>query len=136
VRRPVRAADAASGDRVLAARLLVHARVAGRAGRSRDVNFPERVSLVEVGPRDGLQSLPETYPLDVKIQMVETLARAGLEKIEVTAFVRPDVIPQLADAEELLARVTRFDGCVYRALVPNARGAERAAAAGVDEMLG
>jgi hydroxymethylglutaryl-CoA lyase len=94
------------------------------------------VTLVEVGPRDGLQSLPERYPLDVKVEMVEILARAGLEKIEVTAFVRPDVIPQLADAEELLARVGRFEGCVYRALAPNRRGAERAAAAGVDEMLG
>jgi len=100
------------------------------------VNFPERVTLVEVGPRDGLQSLPETYPLDVKVEMVETLARAGLEKIEVTAFVRPDVIPQLADAEELFARLTRFDGCVYRALVPNRRGVERAVAAGADELVG
>jgi hydroxymethylglutaryl-CoA lyase len=100
------------------------------------VNFPERVTLVEVGPRDGLQSLPETYPLEVKVEMIETLARTGLEKIEVTAFVRPDVIPQLADAAEVLARVERFDGCTYRALVPNRRGAERAAAAGADEMVG
>ena len=100
------------------------------------MNFPERVRVVEVGPRDGLQSLPETLPTAVKVEMVETLARAGLEKIEVTGFVRPDVIPQLADADDLLARVQRFEGCVYRALVPNRRGAERAVAAGADELVG
>ena len=100
------------------------------------MNFPERIRIVEVGPRDGLQSLPHTYPTDIKVEMVEALARAGLEKIEVTGFVRPEVIPQLADAEELLARLQRFDGCVYRALVPNRRGAERAVASGVDELVG
>lgn len=100
------------------------------------MRLPERVTIVEVGPRDGLQSLPEPYPLELKLQLIELLAEAGLEKIEVTAFVRPDVVPQLADAEEVLARVRRVEGCVYRALVPNRRGAERAAAAGVDEMLG
>jgi hydroxymethylglutaryl-CoA lyase len=100
------------------------------------MNFPDRVRVVEVGPRDGLQSLPETYPTAVKVEMVEALAGAGLEKIEVTGFVRPEVIPQLADAGELLAQVQRFDGCVYRALVPNRRGAERAVASGVDELVG
>ena len=100
------------------------------------MRFPERVTIVEVGPRDGLQSLPEPRPLAVKLEMIELLADAGLPKIEVTAFVRPGVIPQLADAEVVLARVRRARGCVYRALVPNRRGAERAAAAGVDEMVG
>jgi hydroxymethylglutaryl-CoA lyase len=100
------------------------------------MNFPDRVRLVEVGPRDGLQSLSTIYPTDVKVAMVETLARTGLERIEVTGFVRPDVIPQLADADELLTCLTRFDGCRYRALVPNRRGAERAAAVGVDELVG
>jgi hydroxymethylglutaryl-CoA lyase len=100
------------------------------------VRLPERVTIVEVGPRDGLQSLAEPYPLEVKLEMIELLAESGLQKIEVTAFVRPDVIPQLADADEVLRRVRRINGCVYRALVPNRRGAERAAAARVDEMLG
>jgi hydroxymethylglutaryl-CoA lyase len=100
------------------------------------VRFPERVRIVEVAPRDGLQSLPESYPLDVKLELIEMLAGAGLPKIEVTAFVRPEVVPQLADAEEVLARLRRIEGCAYRALVPNRRGAERAAAAGIDEMLG
>jgi hydroxymethylglutaryl-CoA lyase len=100
------------------------------------VNYAERVTLVEVGPRDGLQSLPDAYATDVKVRMVELLAEAGLPKIEVTGFVRPDVIPQLADGEDVFARIERRQGTVYRALVPNRRGAERAAAAGVDEMLG
>jgi hydroxymethylglutaryl-CoA lyase len=99
------------------------------------VRLPERVTIVDVGPRDGLQSLPRTYPLETKLEMISLLAGAGLPKIEVTAFVRPDVVPQLADAEDLLAGLGRVDGCVFRALVPNRRGAERAAAAGVDEML-
>jgi hydroxymethylglutaryl-CoA lyase len=100
------------------------------------VRFPQRVRIVDVAPRDGLQSLPEPYPLESKLRLIELLADAGLEKIEVTAFVRPEVVPQLADAEEVLARVRRVEGCVYRALVPNRRGAERAAASGVGEMLG
>jgi hydroxymethylglutaryl-CoA lyase len=100
------------------------------------MRLPERVTIVEVGPRDGLQSLPGTYPLETKLELIALLARAGLPKIEVTAFVRPDVIPQLADAEQVLAGLERVEGCVYRALVPNRRGAERAVAAGVDEMVG
>jgi hydroxymethylglutaryl-CoA lyase len=100
------------------------------------VTFPERVTLVEVAPRDGLQSLERIYPTEVKVELVELLADAGLEKIEVTGFVHPEVIPQLADAGDVLAGVRRVDGCVYRALVPNVRGAERAVAAGVDEVLG
>src|SRR5262249_46794189 len=61
------------------------------AGRSRPVIFPERVTLVEVAPRDGLQSLPTLYPTDLKVELVELLAATGVPKIEVTAFVRPEV---------------------------------------------
>lgn len=68
--------------------------------------------------------------------MIETLAEAGFQTIEVTGFVRPDIIPQLADGEEVFARIRRRKGTVYRALVPNRRGAERAAEAGADELLG
>jgi hydroxymethylglutaryl-CoA lyase len=100
------------------------------------IAFPARVTLVEVGPRDGLQSLEQTYPTETKAQMVDILARAGLEKIEVTGFVRPDKIPQLADAAALFAAIERRPGVVYRALCPNRKGAERAAEAGVDEILG
>jgi hydroxymethylglutaryl-CoA lyase len=100
------------------------------------MNLPESVAVVEVGPRDGLQSLERMYPVETKVEMVETLADAGFPTIEVTGFVRPDVIPQLADGEEVFARMRRVEGCTYRALVPNRRGAERAAAAGADELLG
>ena len=100
------------------------------------MNLPESVSIVEAGPRDGLQSLERTYPLETKVEMVELLAAAGFPTVEVTGFVRPDVIPQLADAEEVFARIKRTEGTVYRALVPNRRGAERAVAAGADEVLG
>jgi hydroxymethylglutaryl-CoA lyase len=99
------------------------------------LNLPVRATLVEVGPRDGLQSLARVYPVEVKVELIALLARSGLPKIEITSFVRADVVPQLADAEELVARLPRVPGCAYRALVPNRRGAERAAAAGVDEVL-
>lgn len=100
------------------------------------MNFPERVTVVEVGPRDGLQSLPEPYSTDTKVELVELLARTGLAKIEVTGMVRPQIIPQLADAEDVLRRIAREPGVVYRALCPNRRGAERAVDAGADEILG
>jgi hydroxymethylglutaryl-CoA lyase len=98
--------------------------------------LPDRVSIVEVGPRDGLQSLPTTFPTDVKVALVELLAQTGLRKIEVTAMVRPDVVPQLADAEDLLRRIERREGVVYRVLCPNRKGAERAVDAGADEIVG
>jgi hydroxymethylglutaryl-CoA lyase len=71
----------------------------------------------------------------VKIAMVEALADAGLRTIEVTSFVRPDVVPNLADAEAVLTGIRRREGVIYRALAPNRRGAERALAAGADELL-
>lgn len=99
------------------------------------LSLPARVDLVEVGPRDGLQSLPRPYATDVKIALVEALADAGLRTIEVTSFVRPDVVPNLADAEAVLTGIRRREGVTYRALAPNRRGADRAVAAGVDELL-
>lgn len=98
------------------------------------LQLPNRVSLVEMGPRDGLQSLTRVYPLETRRAMIVALAKAGLRRIEVTSFVRPDVVPQLAEAEQLVARLPRIDGCTYRALVANRRGAERAAAAGMAEV--
>ncbi|MGE0718155.1 MAG: hydroxymethylglutaryl-CoA lyase [Alphaproteobacteria bacterium] len=98
--------------------------------------MPKSVKVVEVGPRDGLQSFPRWIETDVKVAMVDRLSLVGLPVIEVTGFAHPRVIPNLRDAEEVLARIRRRPGTVYRGLVPNARGAERAAGAGVDEMLG
>lgn len=102
----------------------------------RATNLPESVTVVDVGPRDGLQSLERIYPVETKVAMVEVLADAGYPVIEVSGFVRPEVIPQLADAGEVFAHLERRKGTVYRALVPNRRGAERAVAADADELLG
>lgn len=100
------------------------------------MNYADKVEIVEVGPRDGLQSLAREYSTEQKVEMVTALIDAGFKRIEVTSFVRPDIIPQLADAEALMAALPRREGCVLRTLVPNERGAERAVAAGADEMVG
>ncbi len=84
------------------------------------------ISIVEVAPRDGLQNEPRIVPTDVKIAWINALSRSGLKRIEVTSFVRSDRIPQLADAETVLARIDRTPGVAYGALVPNLQGLERA----------
>jgi hydroxymethylglutaryl-CoA lyase len=86
----------------------------------------ERVRIREVGPRDGFQNEPEVIATDDKVRLIVMLATSGLRRLEVTSFVRPDVIPQLADAEEVLRRIERPAGVSYSVLVPNERGLERA----------
>ena len=100
------------------------------------LNLPKKVTVVEVGPRDGLQSFPNWVETDTKVEMIDRLSAVGYPVIEVTNFAHPKVIPNLSDAEEVMARIKRRPGTVYRALVPNARGAERAAKTDCDEMLG
>ena len=90
------------------------------------MNLPERVLVTDVGPRDGLQSETAFVPTERKIAIVEALAAAGLPRIEATSFVHPRAVPQMADAEAVLAGIQRRPGVRYTALVPNARGAERA----------
>ena len=80
----------------------------------------------EVGPRDGFQNEPEVIPTEAKLRLIGMLARSGLRRLEVTSFVRPDVIPQLADAEEVLRGVERVESVSYSVLIPNERGLERA----------
>ncbi len=94
--------------------------------------MPEPIRLMEVGPRDGLQSVKERVPTDAKVAFVDALSRSGLRDIEVSSFVSPRWVPQLADAEEVFRRITRQEGVRYWALVPNAQGLERAHAAKVD----
>ena len=96
--------------------------------------LPARVEITEVGTRDGLQAEPQFVPTARKIAFIEGFIAAGLRRIEATSFVSPRAVPQLADAAEVVAGV-RGRGAVIAALVPNARGAERAIAAGVDEMV-
>jgi hydroxymethylglutaryl-CoA lyase len=90
------------------------------------------VRIYEVGPRDGLQAEATLVAIDAKLAFLGLLADAGLREIETTSLVRPDAIPQLADADDLLRRLERRPGVRYPVLVPNARGLERAEAAGVD----
>lgn len=104
------------------------------------LRLPARTTVVDVAPRDGLQSFQRWVDTDTKVAMIDRLSRTGLPVIEVTNFAHPRVIPNLKDAEEVCARIARRPGVVYRGLVPNARGAERAlampAAARLDELLG
>ena len=94
----------------------------------------DRVTIVEVGPRDGLQNEPYTIPTEVKIELIERLADTGLGVVEATSFVAAPAIPQLADAEEVFGRIERTDGVRYPVLVPNAKGYERARAVGAEEI--
>ncbi len=92
----------------------------------------DRVRIYEVGARDGLQNEAAPIPLAAKLRFLELLADAGLREIEATSFVAPSAIPQLADADELMAALPRREGVRYPVLVPNVRGLARAEAAGVD----
>lgn len=94
------------------------------------------VEIVEVGPRDGLQNFAINVPTEAKLNMIEHLIAAGLRSIEVTGFAHPAKIPQFADAEALCERLPRGIGVSYRGMAPNARGAERAIKAGIDEVVG
>src|SRR5947208_13597452 len=86
----------------------------------------ERVLIREVGPRDGFQNEPEIIPTPDKVRLVEMLARTGVPRLEVTSFVRPDVIPQLADGREVLQRASIPDDVSVTVLIPNERGLDNA----------
>ncbi len=88
--------------------------------------LPETVRIREVGPRDGFQNEPEVIPTEEKIRLIRLLGEAGLPRIELTSFVRPDVIPQLADAGEVLTRFEPREGIAYSVLIPNRRGLDNA----------
>jgi hydroxymethylglutaryl-CoA lyase len=92
------------------------------------------IELLEVGPRDGLQMEPGVVPTAVKAELIERLLRAGLKRIEVTSFVNPKKVPQMADAEELLSRLKRPEGVWFTGLVLNRKGLDRAIAAGCNEI--
>jgi hydroxymethylglutaryl-CoA lyase len=87
--------------------------------------IPEHVRIREVGPRDGFQNEPEVIATADKVALIDCLAHTGLQRLEVTSFVRPDVIPQLSDAEEVLRAIERVDGVSYTVLMPNERGLDR-----------
>ncbi len=97
-------------------------------------NLPSSVSIYEVSPRDGLQNEAAQVATHGKVRLVEALADAGLRRIEVTSFVSPKWVPQMADADQVCSMLERRPGVAYGALCPNARGLERARAAGLDEV--
>jgi hydroxymethylglutaryl-CoA lyase len=92
------------------------------------MTLPQAVRIREVGPRDGFQNEPEVIPTEHKVELIDALARTGIERLEVTSFVRPDVIPQLADAADVLARIDVPEDVAVSVLIPNERGLDRALA--------
>ena len=98
-------------------------------------HLPQRVKVVEVGPRDGLQNEKQPVPTDIKIALIDRLTAAGFANIEATSFVSPKWVPQMADGAEVMAGITRRPGTVYSVLTPNMRGFEGAVAAKADEVV-
>ena len=99
------------------------------------MKLPPRVKLVEVGPRDGLQNEKQVVPAAIKIELVQRLQEAGLKEIEVTSFVSPKWVPQMADAAEVMAGITRLPGVRYSVLTPNLKGFEAALKSKPDEIV-
>jgi hydroxymethylglutaryl-CoA lyase len=98
------------------------------------MNLPKSVTIVEVGPRDGLQNEANFVPTEQKIELINRLSETGLRRIEITSFVHPKAIPQLRDSEEVVRRIQRKPSIIYSTLVPNEKGLERALASGVEEI--
>ena len=99
------------------------------------MSLPTRVKLIDVGPRDGLQNEQQPVPAAVKIELVQRLQDAGLQEIEVTSFVSPKWVPQMADNAEVMAGITRKAGVRYSVLVPNLKGFEAAVLSKPDEIV-
>ena len=99
------------------------------------MNYPTRVKLVDVGPRDGLQNEKTMVPAAIKIELVHRLQDAGLKEIEVTSFVSPKWVPQMADALDVMAGIQRQPGVRYSVLTPNMKGFEAAATSKPDEIV-
>jgi hydroxymethylglutaryl-CoA lyase len=99
------------------------------------MHLPDRVTICEVGPRDGLQNEARNVPTPDKVRLIEALAATGMRRMEATSFVSPKWVPNMADAEAVLAGVGRRTGVSYAALVPNLKGLERALTAKPDEAV-
>ena len=97
-------------------------------------HLPDRATVYEVGPRDGLQNEPETVSVDARVRFVDLLTESGLPAIEVGSFVSPRAVPQLSDTEEVFRRIRKASGVRYPVLVPNEKGLDRAIAAGAREI--
>ncbi|SFE54555.1 hydroxymethylglutaryl-CoA lyase [Alteribacillus iranensis] len=98
------------------------------------MGLPKEVNITEVCPRDGFQSLPDHVPTETKIDIINRLIDCGFSQMEVTSFVHPKAVPQMKDADEVLKGVKKSNNVLFRALVPNLRGLERAIAADVEKV--
>lgn len=99
------------------------------------MSLPDKVKIVEVSPRDGLQNEKQFIDTAIKVELVNRLSQAGFKNIEAASFVSPKWVPQMADGAEVMARIDRRPGTIYSALTPNMRGLEAALAARVDEVV-
>jgi hydroxymethylglutaryl-CoA lyase len=98
------------------------------------MGLPKSVTIVEVGPRDGLQNEVDFVPTEQKIELIQCLSETGLKRIEVTSFVHPKAIPQLRDAEEVVKKIKKKPNIIYSTPIPNEKGLERALALGIKEI--
>lgn len=99
------------------------------------MSYPQRVKIVEVGPRDGLQNEKEFVPTDIKVELCDRLSAAGFPNVEAASFVSPKWVPQMADGADVMARIQRRPGVIYSVLTPNMKGFEGALAAKADEVV-
>ncbi len=99
------------------------------------MNLPQRVAVVEVGPRDGFQNEKRFIPTQKKVAIVNALSRAGIKKMEVTSAVHPKAVPQMADAEEVMTGIDRTPGVSYQVLAPNLKGVQRSIAMKPDDII-
>ena len=97
-------------------------------------DLPDKVTLIEVGPRDGFQFEKQMIPTEMKVEIINDLVRAGLKHIQVASFVNPSRVPQMADAEEVVNRLSESQGIIFSGLVLNTRGVQRALQAGLDHV--
>lgn len=98
------------------------------------IQWPEKIILCEVGPRDGLQNEPSVLSVDRKVALIESVVEAGVQIVEIGSFVHPRAVPQMADTDEVARKFRRVDGVEYRALVANLKGVERALASGITKV--
>ena len=98
------------------------------------MSLPDKVEIVDVGPRDGFQTEQAFIPTDLKIQVIDAISRSGIRKIETTSFVSPKAVPQMADARQVMRGIRRAPGVQYTVLVPNTRGAELAVEEEIDAL--
>lgn len=98
------------------------------------MDLPSRIEITEVGPRDGLQNEPENVPIEDKVQFINLLSAAGFREIEATSFVSPKWVPQLGDADQVMARIDRKRDVIYSVLAPNTIGLDNALVAGADKI--